>query len=188
MLLRRLARPLFATWFVTEGIDALRRPVPHVADARAVLARVERARPDARVDVTDAQLTGIVRAHGAAVVTAGAMLALGKAPRTAALALAALTAPLVVATLPERGAKRWPMKPEAQAFMLGANRRLRSPLQHGCQDDFHSPLNRGVKAGDVFAAFTGGRARLLREPAACALFYRVIQLPWPYDGAGRFVG
>ncbi|AEI12845.1 DoxX family membrane protein [Cellulomonas gilvus] len=106
MLLRRLARPLFATWFVTEGIDALRRPVPHVADARAVLARVERARPDARVDVTDAQLTGIVRAHGAAVVTAGAMLALGKAPRTAALALAALTAPLVLATLPERGAKR----------------------------------------------------------------------------------
>jgi hypothetical protein len=26
MLLRRIARPLFASWFLSEGVDALRRP------------------------------------------------------------------------------------------------------------------------------------------------------------------
>ena len=50
---------------------------------------------------------------------------------------------------PKGGAKRGPLTPQqAQAFMLDANRQLRSRLQHGCQDDFHSPLNRGVLAAD----------------------------------------
>lgn len=89
---------------------------------------------------------------------------------------------------PEHGAKRGPLSPQARAFMVDANKRLRSPLQHGCQDDWSSPLNRGVKAGDVFAVFLDGRTRLLQEPFACALFYRVHRLAWPYDGAGRFVG
>jgi len=89
---------------------------------------------------------------------------------------------------PQGGAKRGPLTPQAGSFMQNANRRLRSPLQHGCQDDWLSPRNRGVKAGDVFAVFQDGRARLLHEPAACALFYRVHRLAWPYDGAGRFVG
>jgi hypothetical protein len=88
---------------------------------------------------------------------------------------------------PEGGAKRGPLTPQARRFMLSANRRLRSRLQHGCQDDWLSPRNRGVKAGDLFAVFMDGRAQLLREPAACALFYRVQRLAWPYDGAGRFV-
>ncbi len=89
---------------------------------------------------------------------------------------------------PAGGAKRGPLTPQARAFMFDANRRLCSPLQHGCQDDFHSPLNRGVKAGDTFAAFVAGRAQLLHEPAACAAFYRSHQLAWPYDAVGRFLG
>lgn len=102
MLLRRIARPLFASWFASEGIDVLRRPTPHVADARAALDRLERTVPDAQVRLTDAQLTAIVRAHGAAVVAAAGLLAFGKAPRTAALVLAGLTAPLVVVNLPDK--------------------------------------------------------------------------------------
>ncbi|WP_448629907.1 hypothetical protein [Cellulomonas soli] len=42
--------------------------------------------------------------HGAALATAGLMIIGGRAPRTAALALAALTAPLVLANLPDRRA------------------------------------------------------------------------------------
>jgi uncharacterized membrane protein YphA (DoxX/SURF4 family) len=102
VLLRRIARPLFASWFVVEGVDALRSPAPHVADARAALDRLERTAPDAHVQLTDAQLTAAVRAHGAAVVAAAGLMALGKAPRTAALLLAGLTAPLVLVNLPDK--------------------------------------------------------------------------------------
>lgn len=98
MLVRRLARPMLASWYVHDGLDALRSPGPHVATARPVADRVTDAL--GRRPVPDRTLTWAVRAHGAATVVAGAGLALGRAPRTSALALAALTAPLVVAQQP----------------------------------------------------------------------------------------
>ena len=113
MLLRRIARPLFATWFVSEGLDALRHPSAHAGVVRDGLATLRSRVPaSARTslpggvgkaldgDVGDKQLSLLVQAHGAAMVTAGAMLAVGRAPRTAALTLAALTVPLVVVDLP----------------------------------------------------------------------------------------
>lgn len=111
MLLRRIARPLFASWFVSEGYDAARRPEVHAERARAGLERVVRLVPrgalggalDRYRQPTTAQLVTLVRAHGAATAAAGVLLAAGKAPRTAALALAALTAPLILANLPLRG-------------------------------------------------------------------------------------
>ena len=111
MLLRRIARPLFASWFVSEGYDAARRPEVHAERARAGLERVVRLVPrgalggalDRYRHPTTAQLVTLVRAHGAATAAAGVLLAAGKAPRTAALALAALTAPLILANLPLRG-------------------------------------------------------------------------------------
>jgi len=45
MLLRRIARPLFASWFVSEGYDAARRPEVHAERARAGLERVVRLVP-----------------------------------------------------------------------------------------------------------------------------------------------
>ena len=110
MLLRRIARPLFASWFVSEGYDAARRPEVHAERARAGLERVVRLVPrgalggalDRYRHPTTAQLVTLVRAHGAATAAAGVLLAAGKAPRTAALALAALTAPLILANLPLR--------------------------------------------------------------------------------------
>lgn len=119
MLLRRLARPLFASWFVNEGLDALRHPGAHAQVVRdgldAVRARVPATArrsapaPLARLldgDLGDQQLATLTQAHGAAMLVAGAMLAVGRAPRTAALALAGLTVPLVVVNLPlgRRGA------------------------------------------------------------------------------------
>ncbi|MFL6220338.1 MAG: DoxX family protein, partial [Actinomycetes bacterium] len=94
MMLRRIARPMLAAWFVSEGSAAFRGKPAHVDPARAgVDVLVERTgvtRP------TDAQLRTIVKVHGAATVGAGLALALGKAPRLAALLLAALTFPSVV--------------------------------------------------------------------------------------------
>ncbi|HEX7806044.1 MAG TPA: DoxX family protein, partial [Cellulomonas sp.] len=105
MLLRHIARPLFASWFVSEGYDAARRPDVHAVRARATVERVARLVPrgalggavDRYREPTTAQLVTLVRAHGAATAAAGALLAAGKAPRTAALVLAALTAPLILA-------------------------------------------------------------------------------------------
>ena len=101
MLLRRIARPLLATWFVTQGVDAVRGPAVHVAFARpAVDTFMQQMGTDTRL--SDAQLRSIVVAHGAVTAAAGFALAVGRAPRTAALLLAALTAPLAAASLPAR--------------------------------------------------------------------------------------
>lgn len=113
MLLRRLARPLFASWFVSQGLDALRHPAAHAQVVRdgldglrtRVPASARSAAPApvaAALDGTigDGELATLTRAHGAAMLVAGGLLAVGRAPRTAALALAGLTVPLVVVNLP----------------------------------------------------------------------------------------
>jgi uncharacterized membrane protein YphA (DoxX/SURF4 family) len=110
VLLRPFARPLFASWFVAEGIDALRHPAVHATAGREGLAALHghvgrlpglsQALDHALTTVTDTQLGLVVRAHGAATIVAAGALATGKAPRTAGLALAVLTVPVVVASLP----------------------------------------------------------------------------------------
>ncbi|HEY0188277.1 MAG TPA: DoxX family protein [Cellulomonas sp.] len=109
MLLRRIARPLFASWFLSEGLDAVRHPGPHVEAARGALDRFGAVLPagardglERLRDPADRQLTRAVRAHGAATALAALLLATGRAPRSAALVLAGLTLPLAVADAPER--------------------------------------------------------------------------------------
>ncbi|QTE30297.1 DoxX family protein [Pengzhenrongella sicca] len=99
MLLRRLARPLLASWFVTEGLDAARRPGAHVAFARPAVDGLL-AKTTGIPRPSDGQLRTIIQAHGAATALAGLALATGKAPRTAALVLAVLTLPIAAASLP----------------------------------------------------------------------------------------
>lgn len=107
MLLRRIARPLLATWFVSQGIDAVRGPAVHVAFARpAVDSMAVQLGSEKRL--SDAQLRTVVVAHGAATALAGLALAVGRAPRTAALVLAGLTVPLAAASLPARKAGKVP--------------------------------------------------------------------------------
>ena len=86
------------------------------------------------------------------------------------------------------GAPRGRWSPEAVKVAVALNRRLVSRIQHGCQDDFHSPRNPGVKRDDHFAAFRAGTAQHLPDPDACARFYREHGLVWPYDAGGRFTG
>ncbi|WP_407317035.1 DoxX family membrane protein [Isoptericola halotolerans] len=98
MLLRRLARPLLAAPFVHDGLSAALHPADHTGAAREGADRVTRALGVDELD--DTQVSLLVRAHGAATVAAALLLAVGRAPRTAALTLAALTAPLAVVNQP----------------------------------------------------------------------------------------
>lgn len=86
------------------------------------------------------------------------------------------------------GAPRGRWSAEAQQLAVELNGRLVSRIQHGCQDDFESPNNPGVKSSDHFAAFRLGQATHLADPTLCAQYYAQAGLPWPYDPAGRFIG
>lgn len=102
MLVRRIARPLLATAFVADGVDAVRHPQAHVDRAEAAYRRLAERADLPPVDRR--RMTTAVRLHGAAVTAAGVALAVGRAPRTAALALALLTAPVAAAHAPWPGA------------------------------------------------------------------------------------
>ncbi|NOV97639.1 DoxX family membrane protein [Isoptericola halotolerans] len=106
MLLRRLARPLLAVPFVHDGLSAALHPAEHTDAAREGADRVTQALGVDPLD--DTQVSLLVRAHGAATVGAAVLLAVGRAPRTAALTLAALSAPLAVVNQPfsSRGDER----------------------------------------------------------------------------------
>jgi len=81
MILRRIARPLLAAPFVYDGARALLWPADDIAKWRQKLPEDQ---------VTDEQVHLIARAHGAANVGLGLMVALGVLPRTAAVGLALL--------------------------------------------------------------------------------------------------
>jgi uncharacterized membrane protein YphA (DoxX/SURF4 family) len=83
-----LARPLLAGVFVAGGIDVLRRP-----ESRAELAAPVIEQMQAAVPVLPEHPHAVVRTNAAVQVGAGAMLALGIAPRLAALTLAGSLVP-----------------------------------------------------------------------------------------------
>ncbi len=102
MLVRRLARVMIAAPLVRDGIEAVRQPESHEDAARRGVDLVDSSvglpRP-----LSESELTTVVRVHGAATALAGLALILGKAPRRAALVLAALTLPTALAQQPFSG-------------------------------------------------------------------------------------
>jgi hypothetical protein len=86
------------------------------------------------------------------------------------------------------GAVRGKWAPEAMAIIVALNYLLVSRIQHGCQDDFQSIKNPGVKPTDHFAVFCSGAVRHLQDPNACAAFYASNNLSWPYSPNGNFIG
>ena len=86
----------------------------------------------------------------------------------------------------EGGAKRGRYPEEATQLLVRLNGQLVTKIQHGCQDDFASPSNPGVKPADHFAAFDTGNVSYLRNPVDCADFYKRNDLVWPYDAAGKY--
>jgi putative oxidoreductase len=86
-VVRRIARPMMAAFFVTNGLDILRHPANPAKAAAPMVHSLSGPLnlPD------DPEL--LVRANGATMMAAGTMLGLGRFPRVAALALAATLLP-----------------------------------------------------------------------------------------------
>ncbi|MGI8537315.1 MAG: DoxX family protein [Mycobacteriales bacterium] len=81
MIVRRLARPLLAATFVSDGVNALRQPGPLVACAEQL--KLPQPQTVAKVD-------------GGALVAGGLALATGRLPRLAAVVLAAASLPVML--------------------------------------------------------------------------------------------
>lgn len=93
---RSAARALLSGIFVASGARAVANPEPFVTRAKAVTDRVgplaERINPRLPTDAAS-----LVRANGAVQLVAGLMLARGRFPRPAALALAGSMVPTTLA-------------------------------------------------------------------------------------------
>jgi putative oxidoreductase len=113
-IVRRVARPLLATIFVYGGLEALRNAESKVAGADKVVARLP---PKLPVVGTTKQL---VQADAAVKIVGGTLLATGRAPRVAALALAASLVPTTLA-----GHRFWeekdPVKRKTQQLHFAKN-------------------------------------------------------------------
>ena len=85
MVLRHLARPLLASWFVYSGVQATLAP-----QARALQLAPDLDPVLADMGLSDVRTEDVVKVHAAATAAAGVSLALSRSPRTSALLLAAL--------------------------------------------------------------------------------------------------
>jgi len=88
----------------------------------------------------------------------------------------------------EGGRKRGRYTPDATVVIRELNWSMesRSRIQHGCQDDWNSADNPGVKPGDHFAAFNVGTAEHFDGPMELGIYYNKLNLPFPYDGNGKY--
>ncbi|WP_084101883.1 hypothetical protein [Demequina sp. NBRC 110051] len=94
-MLRHLARPLLATWFVYGGVQSVLEPEKRAERAAPVVEPLLQ-----QAGVEDVKTTDLVKAHGAATIAAASILALSRTPRTAGLVLAGLTAATVAVGRP----------------------------------------------------------------------------------------
>jgi len=79
----------------------------------------------------------------------------------------------------------------AEAIQTAArlNSMLISKIQHGCQDDYQSPNNPGVKFSDHFAGFRLGESEHMQNPLWCQKYYETkLGAAWPYGPSGRYTG
>lgn len=100
MLLRRLARPMLASIFVFGGVSELRQARVHAESAKPLLDNVADQAKDTLPEGVRADPETLVRADAIVKIVAGTMLALGRAPRVAALALIGSLVPTTAAAHP----------------------------------------------------------------------------------------
>ncbi len=89
---RRVARPLLSGFFIAEGLESLQHPETKVQETEAVAVPVVQ-----RVSALPQDTVTLVRFNGGLQVAAGALLAIGKFRRLAALALIGSVIPTTVA-------------------------------------------------------------------------------------------
>ena len=103
-LVRRVARPLLGSVFVTGGVDALRNPKPLEPAAEPVGPPVAKQLPYLPEDTEQ-----LVKINAAVQVVAGSLLSLGRLPRLSALALACSVVPTTLA-----GHRFWEIEDEEE--------------------------------------------------------------------------
>ena len=86
----------------------------------------------------------------------------------------------------KNGADRGAWSREAQSFVVQLNQKLKARIQHGCQDDYVSENNPGVKIEDRYAAFYNGRVEFLPNMDAAKRYYEMLGLEWLYNNVGVF--
>ncbi|MFD6431761.1 DoxX family protein [Streptomyces venezuelae] len=160
-VLRKCARPMLASVFVTGGLHTLRDPQRVAPAAEAVTAPVA-----SRIPWLTEDPERLVRINGAVQLGAGLMLATGRVPRVAALALAGTLVPTTLA-----GHAWWKEKdPEqraAQRTQFIKNVSLLGGLLIAAADTHGKP---SVAYRTRTAAVTGRRAaRRTRRDATKAL-------------------
>lgn len=92
MLLRRIARPLLSTVFITQGLESLRRPNAAADAARPTVEGLKRL-PDPVSTKLPGDAEGLAMATAVVQIGGGALLASGKLPRFASAALACTVIP-----------------------------------------------------------------------------------------------
>jgi uncharacterized membrane protein YphA (DoxX/SURF4 family) len=97
MLVRRIARPLLASSFLYGGIDTLRNPQTRVPGAAPVVDTITRTADQQLPVQVPRDVEQWVKIDAGIKVGAGALLALGKFPRLASLALAGSIVPTTLA-------------------------------------------------------------------------------------------
>ncbi|MFW0793034.1 DoxX family protein [Gordonia sp. CPCC 205515] len=97
MLIRRIARPMLASVFVYAGIDSLRNPHKRAEMATPLIDKSVDVLPNSVTDSVPTEPLTLVRANGAVQVGGGVLLATGKFPRVASLALAGSLIPTTIA-------------------------------------------------------------------------------------------
>ena len=93
-MIRALARPLLASWFVYGGVRQALDPQPAAAVAEPMVA------PALREVGVDVSVVSLVRAHGIATALTATVLAVSKSPRTAGVALTGLAGVTVAIATP----------------------------------------------------------------------------------------
>ncbi|VEI13726.1 DoxX family protein [Trueperella bialowiezensis] len=93
-MITALARPLLAAPFIASGLDAVMNPEEHREAANRAFDAVGMPLP------SKTSIDLVTRATGVAFTVAGLCLARGKMPRTSALALGAMYAPISLARNP----------------------------------------------------------------------------------------
>ncbi|MGQ0841726.1 DoxX family membrane protein [Actinokineospora sp.] len=109
MILRRIARPMLAAVFISGGINALRAAEAHAEAAKPFLDDTVGRLGDRLPAQVPTDPVTLVKIDGAVKVGAGLALALGKAPRLAALLLAGSLVPTTLA-----GHRFWAEKDPAE--------------------------------------------------------------------------
>src|SRR6478735_8921254 len=96
MLVRRIARPLLSAVFISGGIDALRNPAQRAQAAAPLIDKSTETLPESVTQKIPSDPETLVKINAAVQIGGGILLATGKAPRLASLALAGSLVPTTV--------------------------------------------------------------------------------------------